>query len=262
MNLKILAFPVLIFTIIVFSIWFVYPVYSDLLITRAKLNEINGKLENIDQKTQMAEKLNGEISSKAEYQNILDGFLPAERNEEQIINEVNDIIFGGGMVFYSLAFKEKETHLEDVPVPSLDERGNPITDPVTGQPVYNEVIPKIKNAQITIGGIGDYDKIRGFLRKISSLERMNSVSSIRIFKATENSSGTEADNASSGTLKMEATVDFKYLDKVKNTIDMDDGIFTTGQLNLSALDQVKETRNTVVPELRTETEGKQNPFVL
>ena len=262
MNLKILAFPLLIFAIIVFSIWFIYPAYLDLSLSRAQLDEVNGRMENIDQKIQTAERLNEEISNNAEYQNILADLLPAGKNEERIVNELNDIVFGEGMVFYSLAFIESDKNiLENAPVQALDEFGNPVIDPVTGQPVYSETIPKIKNSQVTAGAIGDYDKIKGFLRKIIGLTRMNSVASIKIFKAASSDS-LEEEIASSGTLKMEVAIDFKYLEAVKNTIDTNDGIFTTGQLNLSALDQIKETKNTIIPELRAEPNGKQNPFVL
>lgn len=262
MNLKILASPLLIFAIVVSAIWFVYPAYSDLLATRDKLNEVNLNLKNVDQKIQTAEKLNTEIFSDETHQNMLMSFLPAEKNEEEIVNELNDIIFNQGMIVSGLSFEAVENSLGEAPVQALDQSGIPIVDPVTGQPVYSETIPKIKSAKAKVSAIGDYDKIKGFLRKIINLKRMNIIASIKIFKEENVSSGAETENSSSGAIKMEATVDFKYLEKVKNTIDMDDGIFTSGQLNLSALDQVQEIRNTIIPELRIEANGKQNPFFL
>lgn len=262
MNLKILAFPLLIFAIVVSAIWFVYPAYSDLSVTRANLNDAKLKLENVDQKIQTAEKLNAEISNDETHQNMLANFLPTEKNEEEMVNELNDIFFNQGMVVSGLSFPPIENSLEDAPVQAVDQAGNPMVDLNTGQPIYSETIPKIKSSRVTVTAIGDYDKIKGFLRKAINLKRMNSIVDIKIFTEEVTATSGEMANSGSGAIKIEATVDFKYLEKVKNTINLDDGIFTSGQLNLSALDQVQEIRNTIIPELRIEANGKQNPFFL
>lgn len=262
MNLKILAFPLLVFTIMVFSIWFIYPAYLELGVTRDELDAVSENLQNIEQKIQTAERLSEEVVNNQEYQGILISILPSERSEEQIVNEMNDLIFTQGMVVSGLSFKEGSAIQMNVPTYVLDEFGNPLADPVTGQPIYGETIPQIKIVQATAEAIGDYNKIKGFLRKMISLKRTNSIASIKISKGLNGAVAENQINASDGTLKMEVTADFTYLEKVRNTIDVDDRIFTEGQFNLSGLDEIWKTKNTVVPELKTDSQGGANPFVL
>jgi Tfp pilus assembly protein PilO len=254
MSLKIIIVPLLILTIIVFSIWILAPAYSDVKNSIAKLAEAKISFENIDQKAQMAEKLSQELSGDSENQNIISSYIPSEKKEEDMINDLNDIAYTQGMAVYNISIiKENSTPLI------------PVIDPNTGQvqPAI-ETIPVIQDSHASIGAIGDYDKIKGFLRKLSSLKRYNSFSSIKIFNSKANRSEGESSSANeenSNILKMEAVANFSYLEKVKNVVDIDSNIFTTGQFDLSAVDNIKKNKDTIVPELNTGIQaGRTNPF--
>ena len=102
------------------------------------------------------------------------------------------------------------------------------------------------------------------MRKIANLKRYNNIASVKIFKNKTTSTEQGVAIADSGILKMEILTNFNYLEKVKNAIDIDNQIFTTGQFDLSAVDNIKKDKDTIVPDISTGAgiqAGKANPFI-
>jgi len=261
MSLKIIIVPLLVLTIIVFSIWLLVPAYQEMKNSIAKLDEAEANIENIEQKTQIAERLSQELSQDIETQDIIAGYIPFEKKEEDIFNNLNDIAYTQGMAVYNISLG-KESSVPSAPsVPAA-------MDPFSGLPMpAAETIPVIRNVQASLGAVGDYDKIKGFLRKLANLKRYNNIASIKILKNKASTTGGEQAGASSldnGILKMEVLASFNYLEKVKNAIDIDNKIFVTGQFDLSAADSIKKNKDTIVPDINIGAgaqTGKANPFI-
>jgi len=246
MKLKILIIPLLILIIIVFSIWFLMPTYFAVKDTKVKLDEATAKNEDIKNKLETAKSLNQELLSKGEEQKILNVYLPENKEEEEVINYFDDLVRREGMLAVGLALSPKENPQPIVPV-----------DPSTGVALEASSDPAVQYMNATFKVAGTYEKVRDFMEKLSKLKRFNEISALKISKdvSQENESGA------SNSLIVDATAGFGYLEKIKNVSDINNSALVSGKFDLSAIDYIKNNRNTEISGLTPDTAGKSNPFV-
>lgn len=246
MKLKILIIPLLILAIIVFSIWFLAPAYFSVKDTKAKLDEVVAKNEDIKNKLETAKRLNQELLSKGEEQKIISVYLPENKEEEGVINYFDDLVRREGMLTLGFALASKENLQSAIPL-----------DPLTGMALETSSDPSVQYMNAKFKVLGTYEKIRDFMEKLSKLKRFNEISTLKISKdvSSENESG-----ASSGLI-VEATAGFGYLEKIKNISDIDNKALISGKFDLSTIDYIKSNKNTEISELTPDAAGKANPFM-
>lgn len=267
MSVKIIAVPLLILVIMVFSIWYLYPEYVDIKNVSLKTTEEKTKLSDFDKKNAEINGLAAELKSAGQAQDILAEYIPSQKKEEDIINELNDISFTNGLSVLEITFEESK----DAGLATTDSIGNPLAvDPTTGEvapidPMTGAIMvstaPKPKNVNVRMVGMGTYEQLKAFLRKLENLKRYNGLKLIKISKDSNLAGGQTSDNeASAKLLKMEITINFNYLTGVKKIDNTDNNIFNIQKLDLSITEKISKEKNSEVPGINITSVGESNPF--
>lgn len=246
MKLKIIAIPLLILVIIVFSIWVLAPGYFEVKEDLVRLGEANQKVSDINDKLQKAGKLNEELLSRSAEQKMLTEYLPESREEDKIINYFNDLVLRAGLVAFDFSVAPKKIQIA---APKVDATGVPL--------VETSVTPVVEYANVNLGASGTYEKIADFLRKLDNIKRFNKISTIKISKTTANENG----DVPAGSLMMTATTGFGYLEKIKSVSNINSDSLISEKFDLAVVDYIKSDKNTEISDLTLEAKGKSNPFM-
>jgi Tfp pilus assembly protein PilO len=267
MNIKIIAVPLLILVIMVFSIWYVYPEYQDIKNISPITAEEKAKLADFDKKNAAISNLAIQAKSASQEQDTLAEYIPSQKKEEDIINQLNDISFTNGLLVLEITFEESK----DAKIATTDFAGNPLTtDPTTGEvapidPITGAAIvsaaPKPKDVNVRMVGMGSYEQIKAFLRKLEKLKRYNGIKLIKISRDLDRTGGQASDNeTSTNLLKMEVTINFNYLLEVKKINSVDNDILKIQELDPSIAEKISKEKNSEIPAINITSIGESNPF--
>lgn len=266
MSIKIIAVPLLILVIMVFSIWYVYPEYVNMKDLSPKTAEEKTKLADFDKKSAMISDLVTQAKAAGQEQDTLTEYIPSQKKEEDIINQLNDISFTNGLLVLEITFEGSKDAKA-----ATDFAGNPLaTDPTTGEvaqidPTTGTIIvseaPKPKGVDVDMVGMGTYEQLKAFLRKLEKLKRYNEIKLITISKDTNLASKQTSDSeVSTKLLKMEVTINFNYVTGVKKINNADNNIFKIQKLDVSVADKISKEKNSEIPEINITASGANNPF--
>lgn len=233
--------PFLLVLIAVAAIWWVYPSYKEMKTKEAGLANATARLADIKEKNAKAEKLLNIWNNSAEQKNIIEKYVPEQKQEEDVIGSLNALVSETGLALYDLSISAAEK--KNMVSVQEDTAGMEI-DAV-------DLTPTAENFTVVLGVAGDYGKIKTLLGKIGALKRFNSVSLLNI-----NSSGEQA-----GTLQAKIALDFNYMRKSLSAIQPDNKIFLTGVFDIAIADEIMKKLSTDVKATVIGSAGRENPFV-
>lgn len=254
MKLKIFLAPVLLILIVAGSIWVLHPAYVEMQAKKAALAAETEKLNDIKTKNAKAEAAYGVWNSNPEKRNIIMTYIPAQQQEEEVIDNLNSLAAGSGLAVYDLSVTIPEK-AKAAATAAVDEAGNQ-TEEVSAAPVAD-------NFSATVGVSGDYGKIKTFLGKVNVLGRFNSISSLEISKANAPTGpdGKAVDNSGSGNLKADITLNFNWLNANNLTVTVNNKAFASDNFDMTVADAIRSQMTTGMQALNVGLAGRENPFV-
>ena len=254
MKLKILVAPVLIVLIVVMAVWVVYPAFQDLQSNKASLGIQQANLKDIQEKNSKAEALAQSLNGSTEQRDILLGYIPEQKNEEEMINEINNLSSSEGLTVYKITVTDLVAPVVAAPV---DASGSVAADSSVSKAVA-PAMPTANNFTVDFGVAGNYAKIKELLGKIAALRRFNSISSLKITKSQD---AKVADDSTVDNLQADINVNFNYMVKGNSVANLDNSIFSSGSFDMSVVENIKDTMSTVVDGLTVDAHFAPNPFV-
>lgn len=183
--------------------------WPDILVIK-KINEDRAKiladLKTVKDKQVTIGQVKDKIVSDADGAKIVNEYLPKEKTEERIIDNIS---YAAGNANLSL------TNMSVAPAQAKVASISPVAiiSPETGQPVPAKVDPILKtSAKASVSG--EYDKIRMFLDNIQKISIYNTIKSVSISKKIDTTAGKEA-IVNDSILTAEVAVDFGYMEPIK-----------------------------------------------
>jgi hypothetical protein len=274
MKTKLIVVPALIVISIILLIWFVYPAFDDsasgegFLQKKEKLRIEQEKMKTIDQKIDNANRLSFEIRSNPEKQKTLFEFIPESVGEENIINDLNYLISTEGMAVLGISVaapKEDPLEKEEViKTPSSTMKEAMDGSNASSAPVVVPIAkPTIKDFEVKLSAIGDYQKVKNLAEKINRMIRFNKPALIEI-KPVNLEGGPEggaSQRVDPNILQLDMTLQFSLLKKSTLPASADHPIFAENNFNMSLIDQIREIRNIQKADLTVGSTEEPSPFL-
>ncbi len=246
MKLKLLITPIIIILAVVFTAAFILPKALEAKDSFDKFKKSKQELEKTLEKIEKAKKLGQELKTNTEKQNILLRYIPASKQEEEIINNLNAIAASEGLAVASLSPADKA---EAATESALSENGVPGTANAAAQ---SGKAMEMANAEMDV--VGNYDQIKAFLEKVGKMQRVVNILSLEISKVTTDQ------NADPNKLQASMDLGFGYLEKV-NIANANNEILDKGKFDMSVIEKIKNNAKTDFSGVEVGQTGKANPFI-
>lgn len=212
-----------------------------------ELASANVKLADIKSKNAKAEKLLDIWSNSVEQRNIIEKYIPEQKQEEDIISSLTSLVSDNKVALTVLSISSSE----EKDMPSIGEN-SVINEKVNNIDVADQ-LPKTGSVNVVLGVVGDYGKIKTLLSKIESLKRFNNISSLKIAKASDEGNGT--------ILQADMSLNFDYIPKTKSAINPNNKIFLTGVFDMGIAEEIMQKLSTDIKTTVVGSAGRENPFV-
>lgn len=250
MKLKLLIAPLLVAAIIILAIWVVIPGYRDLQTKKGELKSAQQKLSDVREKNRQASKLKQDLEGGTIDRDTVLKFIPPQSQDELVIGNLSSLAAGEGLTIYSLDVAANA----DKNAPAAGGRNNNAAgnNAVTAGPTAGMLV-------VNAGISGEYEKMRSFINKLSTLARYNSISALKISKNAPAGEGAPA--PSGNKLQADLTLNFAYLPNSVSGIDINNSIFANGQFDTSVIEQIKNRFITSLAGINIGDTGKNNPFI-
>jgi Tfp pilus assembly protein PilO len=252
MKLKILIVPIVIVFSIVLVIWVLIPEYQTASVEAANLKAASEKVKTIQEKNQMIEKLSNDLKNDADAQATIARFVPAQKQEEETIDNINFIASGEGLAVSNISVLPENKNQVALQ-PLLDENGIEIPP--------SAILPEPSEFMVNAVVMGDYEKIRSFIGKMAGLKRYNDIDTLKIAPIPSTGGGATEKIAVTGALVADITFAFEYFSKDKSVVTVDNSIFTDGKFDIAAVNDINQKMQTAIMNLTIGSAGKQNPFL-
>ena len=241
MKIKLLIMPILLVLIAVLVIWWIYPGYQDMKIKESELASANAKLAIIKEKNIKAEKLLDTWNNSIEQRSIIEKYIPEQKQEEDVIGSLNSLVSETGLALYDLS------------VSATEKKNASSVRENTAETEIDAVdsAPTAESFNVALGAAGDYGKIKTLLGKIGSLKRFNSISSLKISSASEQT----------GALQSDIALNFSYIKRTNSAINPNNKIFLTGVFDIGIADEITQKLLTDIKATIIGSSGRENPFV-
>ncbi len=269
MKIKMLIAPLLIVFAIWMSIWVLVPGYYDLQGKRQELREAQGKLLDVQEKNKRVAGLMEDLNKRTDEQNILFRYLPSERKEEEIIDNLNYLASHEGLSVIEISMVKKEgatavqASAPEINAPFVSGGNNAgSTSPPSGgsgsaADQAARVVATPVNLDTNFVVMGTYDKIKIFAQKLASLKRFNMIQSMDISRDELE----EESEKPSDILKAEMKLSFNYLSRMKASSNINNAIFYKEKFDISAVESIKNKMNTDMVDLKVDLKSRSNPFM-
>jgi Tfp pilus assembly protein PilO len=249
MKIKILIIPFTIVLSITALIWFIYPMYSNDLDGAkekyAELQKEREKFSDIENKIANADKLYAELQALPQ-RDILYRYIPEEKKEEEIVDNLNFLASSSGLSIFSMAIKSSKSSGSA----SLVSGDSDVSLAKAGS------LPSPSNISANLSLAGNYESIKKFLESVSKLERYKEFVSLKLEKI----SGSEKEVAPD-VLKMTVGINFNFLEKAKlSEADANNAVFLANKPNMKAIIDIENAKNREVLKLDVTAKGKTNLF--
>ncbi|MGW8185204.1 MAG: hypothetical protein ACWGHO_03805 [Candidatus Moraniibacteriota bacterium] len=235
MKLKILLMPVAIIISMVLIIWHIYPTWLDeetsTSITNIKkeIAKTEGEISDIETRKSNIEKLSQSLASNADSEALINKFYPTYRNDEDVVNSINNIAFAEGVFLLDMKVEYKKIETSDDPTkllliplekvePVIDDPQLALNGEVPAVEVDENGVPidsgrtKIKFIETSLKIYGNYDQIKKFLISLNKAGLINNIQSFKVYKK-ENKEvvGGEERAVEGDILNVDMVVGFTYL---------------------------------------------------
>lgn len=270
MKLKLLLVPTIIVLVIILGIWIIYPAYSNgsdgvkdrydqLKAEQAKLESVRGKGDNVNALTAQLDKSSAE-------KGVLYGFVPTNMKESEIIKTLSQMASDSGLLVYNLSINQPVLSASNLNATvtmggSLDANaaGASGSADATAAPI----MPSPKNFETDMGVIGNYSQIKDLLGKLNNFSRYNQIASVTLRRNIDsvNVATTNTPSTQTNVLMADMKINFNILDKsTLSDSNAGDAVFSSGNLDMKIVSQIKASRGISAIGLDTGQTGKADPF--
>jgi len=243
-------------------IWFVYPAITNgtdgLLEKYGQLKKEKEKSAQLETKSQNVKKLSAQLASSPEEKKVLFQFLPDSMKEEEIIDNLNFLATNSSLSVIDLSVGQpaeeavEETAAVAGPPVAADTSGQGLMGGEEGFLPVTE--PAERNFEVTFSVVGDYEKVKDLLGKISALERFNGIKTLEIRKPT----GQEG---TGNSLITDTVLKFNFLKKRDVLPDVESSAFGLEKFSMKTIGDIKNSKSTAILKLNIDQAGKANPFL-
>ena len=240
MKVSFLMMPFSVIVSIVIIIWHIYPAWmGDGVDSIRKIREENKALEkeinDIQNKKSNVSKLGVFLDSDDELKNLAQNYYSTSRNDEDIINSINNIAFNEGIYLDDMDLKYQKIkdnqsplqvmslkNVEEIKIP-LPENPTPIASKIDVEepaPVVasakNTLNSKINYVEVSLKSVGSYDQTKKFLISLNNVGLLNKIQSFNIEKSEKpKTDNPEATNNNEDMLESSIVIGFGYYDESK-----------------------------------------------
>lgn len=226
----------------------------------------NDLLRAIREKREAITALNTQLDTNKEQVEWVMKFLPQNKNEEDIINEINYIAVGSNVALYTFSFQEPVSdavakNKEEIVPSNLVTTGNVqnVATSINAQEIVSSPgsLP-IKYSGVRIGIVGDYASIKNFLQNLKNIDLYNIVHDVNIQLAKYKDEGKK----DSADLLAEMNVNFGYLSPTTIQNNYSAAIFGKTSYDFENIKTLKARSGADVPKIEIGGGiGKENPFL-
>ncbi|NTU67192.1 MAG: hypothetical protein HGB08_04720 [Candidatus Moranbacteria bacterium] len=276
MKLKLLIAPLSVAFIIIFLIWYIYPVYtspvdgSGIVEKTRELANKKEKISEIDKRAQNAASLASVLSSDKASSDLVFEYIPGSAKEEEIINGINSLASSNSLLVYNLSLNEEDISdssktaedssagiIADGTVSQSQAMATDLTMMMSGETLSSppsKADKRVISAKVSL--IGDYGSMKNVLASLYRLNRFNQLDSISIKPLVDQ------ENNVTGSLKADLIINFDYIKKSSSFTDgdIDNPVFLSGSFDSKAIDSIKSIRNNPIGQITGGQPGKDNPF--
>ncbi len=269
MKVKFLLMPAAIIISIVVMIWHVWPAWfnkdldNSITSLRATIAEEQSELDRIKQRKKNVDSLATNLQNDTANRDLVFGYYPVIRKEEDVVNKINHIAFGSGVFLTEIAVEygkidKKNDSMMTLAIPAKKEAAA-VTDAEKALLAANKVekTPSFVTADINV--YGDYEQIKNFLYSLYATGLLNNVRVFDIHKGDENVAEGETSN---NKLSADIKVSFGYISKKNDkAVDLiDNQLFASGNFNMESLNENRSLMSEKYPNSEIGERGTANPF--
>ena len=244
MKLKLLFVPVVIIILGIVTVGIILPKVFEAKDSSEKLKKAEQDLAQTVDKINRINILSQELSANTEKQNILLRYIPASRQEEIFVNNLESIASAQGVTLTKLSLSSKAEEIKGEAINDLDGTAKL-------QLASNN---KLKTANVDVMIVGNYEQIKSFLEKVRSMQRFADVLSLKILK------GEEIADADPNRLNAEMTIGFGYMEEI-NIANASSDMLSGGKFNMSVIDKIANNAKTEFSDVTVGQAGRTNPFL-
>jgi hypothetical protein len=259
MRLKILITPLIILIAVIATVMVLLPMAFEIRDKFLGLKDAENKLTEVSEKIEKSDLLKQELLANAQKQNVLLKYLPMEKQEEDVINNLNAVASSAGVAITEMAIlPEKATGTEKAGKTTKTNLTNEEVESVNQKQAEGEIrsekgILNVVNAKFSV--IGSYDNLKDVLGKIMQMQRANQITSVKVFHPTAQEKNP------SNNLQATIELSFNYLKKV-TLANVSSRILESGKFDmLPVIDQIENNLKTEFAEINLGSAGKSNPFL-
>lgn len=236
-----------------------------------ELAEIKTKKSNII-------KLSQSLSDNAEMESLINKYYPTYRNDEDVVNNINNIAFNEGVFLVNMGINYKKMESADSPsrimaLPLQVDETNPSAsaDGISANPGFDEngnsleeaAKSKIKFIEASLEIEGNYDQIKRFLTSLNKVGLLNNVQYFKIYKKEKQDTVSEEDEVATDLLTADVIVGFGYLISSSKEIGslLNSELFGRSEFNLSEIESSKSILTGNYKRSEVGEVGVANPFL-
>ena len=226
----------------------------------------NDLLRTIREKREAITALNSQLDANKDQVDWVMQFLPQNKNEENIVNEINYIAVSSNVALYTFSFQAPvvdevvKKDKEEVVPSNLVTTGNVqnVVSNINEQGLGTVALVPMEYSGVKIGVVGDYASIRTFLQNLKNINLYNIVHDVNIQLAKYKDEAKK----DSVDLLAEMNVNFGYLSSTTIQNNYNAAIFEKTGYDFENVKTLKARNGANVPKIEIGGGiGKENPFL-
>jgi hypothetical protein len=253
--------------IIVLSVWFVYPAYTNgsdgVKEKKQKLNEQIRLSDNLDNQISNIGKLAAYLKANTDQNAVVFDYIPKNKEEEKLIENLSLLAKDSGLSVLNISVFEMKSE-EPTPSPVLPPVAPAeVATPEAASPVVpaqvlatTKIAPK--KVRVDFSVFGDYGGIKVLVEKIQKANRFNKFSTLEIKTLL-----TE-EQLVSESLSAKMVLEFNYLKELTSLAegDIDNPIFSAVAFDRQIMDEIGKKKNIDIRDVLPGQKGTANPFLM
>ncbi|MFA6183784.1 MAG: hypothetical protein WC682_01640 [Parcubacteria group bacterium] len=282
MKLKFLLMPVSVIVSLVLIIWHIYPTWfgteaSSIKNIKIEIKKENDEISNIKQKRDNAIKLIQSLKENEESELLVEKYYPTYRNDEDVVNNINNIAFTEGVFLLNMGIDYKNIELLEDPVKVMalplekNPQGTVASTATSATAVAKESVAtpaevksKIKYIKADLEIYGSYDQIKRFMISLNKAGLLNNVQSFKIYKKDNPESNVgESSEKASDVLNADLGVGFGYMISPKEEVAslLNKEMFNNSEFDFSSIIAKKDILTGNYRKSEIGETGSSNPFL-
>ncbi len=280
MKVKILLFPLSIVIAITLSIFWIQPEISTIFSLRTQKDAVGARLVEIDQVISNIAALDRSLNENTEDEQFVETYLPKAGSDDRILDEVNFLSGGSGVLLVSTGLKRVSSDAAQVaqqvvqaeadkaeigsatPESSLLNIGSSSDSAMVFVPSSPKV--RVRSTDVSVSALGKYDQIKAFVDKIYRANSFQNFLSVKVSQKAEERQGSASSPAVptvSDVLSVDMVIRFGFLPSTSVPHGSFLDTFKKPSFNLTTIQDLRSRATSELPLLDVTPPGRANPFL-